>query len=453
MARDYTQMGLAERRAIEESLRKGLSLGRIAEAIGRSKSTVSREILSNRTTEAPKGRLAACMMRRDCVASCVCGEEWCASPGESCSFCKERDCRRFCEAFRAGGRACDRLERPPYVCNGCRYQSGCSVRARWYYSAATADAASKERRSRSRRGIDMEPARAALVLDQVRDAIGRGMSPYEVSVAYAGSIGVSPSTIYRWVERGYAGMANIDLERKVGFRRRRGGGRHRATAHSRRRRYEAFCALGEDVRAAAVEMDTVMGLRGDDACLLTLYLRSCHLQIAMLLAEKSASEVMRAISAIGELAGEMHRELFACVLTDNGAEFADERALGRAFGERGPADTRLFYCDVRASNQKGGCEKNHTEIRQVLPKGTVSFDDLTCRDIAAVMSHVNSNPRKSLCGMSPIEMFVAAYGQDAEALLEGLGMERIALDELVLKPALVNMERRKRGEEELAALP
>lgn len=326
MAKDYTQMGLAERRTIEESLRKGLSLGRIAETIGRSKSTVSREILSNRTTEAPKGRMAACMMRRDCVLSCVCGEEWCVSPGESCSFCKERDCRRFCETFRAGGRACDRLEHPPYVCDGCRYQSGCSVRARWYYSAATADATSKERRSRSRRGIDMEPVRAALVLDQVRDAIGRGMSPYAVSVAYAGSIGVSPSTIYRWVERGYAGMANIDLERKVGFRRRKGGSRHRATAHSRRRRYEAFCALGEDVHAAAVEMDTVMG-------------------------------------------------------------------------------------------------------------------------------HVNSNPRKSLCGMSPIEMFVAAYGQDAEALLEGLGMERVVPEELVLKPALVNAERRKRGEEELAALP
>ena len=69
------------------------------------------------------------------------------------------------------------------------------------------------------------------------------------------------------------------------------------------------------------------------------------------------------------------------------------------------------------------------------------------------MSHVNSNPRKSLCGMSPIEMFVAAYGQGAEALLEGLGMERIVAEELVLKPALVNKERRKRGEEPLATLP
>lgn len=228
------------------------------------------------------------------------------------------------------------------MCNECRYQSGCSVRARWYYSAACADASSKERRSRSRRGIDIDPARAALVLDQVRDAIGRGMSPYEISVAYADSVGVSPSTIYRWVERGYAGMANIDLERKVWFRRRKGTGRHRVASHGRRRRYEVFYALPDDIRAAAVEMDTVMGLRGDDACL----------------------------------------------LTDNGAEFADERALG----ERGSADTRLFYCDVRASNQKGGCEKNHTEIRKILPKGTVFFDELTCRDIAAVTSPVNSNP-------------------------------------------------------------
>lgn len=338
------------------------------------------------------------------------------------------------------------------MCNGCRYQSGCSVRARWYYSAVSADASSKERGSRSRRGIDMDPARAAIVLDQVRDAIGRGMSPYEVSVAYADSIGASPSTIYRWVERGYAGMANIDLERKVGFKRRKGGSRHRATSHSRRRSYEAFCVLADDVRAAACEMDTVMGLRGDDACLLTLYFRACHLQLAMLMGEKSASEVLRSIGAIKQLSERMHEELFSCVLTDNGAEFADERALGRALGERGSSDTRLFYCDVRASNQKGGCEKNHTEIRQILPKGTLSFDELTCRDMAVVTSHVNSNPRKSLLGMSPIEMFVAAYGRDAEELLEGLGIERIPSDELVLKPALLNMERRKRGEEPMTML-
>lgn len=449
----YTQLGLAERRTIEESLCKGLSIGRIAGVLGRDKSTVSREIVANRTTSAPKGKMPACVKRRYCVRAGICDEGFCPTPGADCAWCKQRDCRRFCPEFRGGGRKCEKLERPPYVCNGCKCQRGCSVRARWYYSAVIADATSKERRCRSRQGIDMDPIRAALVLDQVRDAIGRGMSPYEISVAYASAIGVSPSTIYRWVERGYAGMANIDLERKVGFKRRRGGGRMRATSHSKRRSYEAFSALDVEVRASACEMDTVIGLKGDDACLLTLYLRPCHFQIALLLPQKSQAEVIGALRALRAACRQsLFSALFTVVLTDNGAEFADERALGQAIGERTSRDTRLFYCDVRASNQKGSCEKNHTELRQILPKGMLSFDDLCGRDIAAVMSHANSNPRKSLAGMSPIDMLIAAYGPDAEELLVWLGVEKVETDELTLKPRLLNDERRKRGEEPIEML-
>lgn len=450
---EYTQLGLAERRTIEESLSKRISISKVASMLGRSRSTISRKIIATRTTQAPRGRMPACMERRVCARSCVCAEGFCPTPGEMCAWCKERDCRRFCSEFRRAGRTCAKLDQAPYVCNGCKHQGSCSVRARWYYSAAIADASSKERRSRSRQGIDMDPVRAALVLDQVRDAIARGMSPYEISVAYARCVGVSPSTIYRWVERGYAGMANIDLERKVGFKKRKGGKRKRATSHSKRHSYEAFCCLDEDVRASACEMDTVIGIKGDDACLLTLYLRACHFQIVLLLDQKAQAEVMGALRSLrAACADELFCALLAVVLTDNGSEFADERALGQAIGEKGAFDTRLYYCDVRASNQKGSCEKNHTELRQILPKGMFSFDDLTARDIAAVMSHMNSNPRKSLAGLCPIDMLIAAYGDSAEELLGDLGVRKVGADELLLKPELLNEERRKRGEEPIEPL-
>lgn len=57
-------------------------------------------------------------------------------------------------------------------------------------------------------------------------------------------------------------------------------------------------------------------------------------------------------------------------------------------------ETRLFYCDPRQSQQKGACEKNHVEIRKLLPKGAgVRFDRLTAADCALLMSQVNSEPR------------------------------------------------------------
>ena len=32
---------------------------------------------------------------------------------------------------------------------------------------------------------------------------------------------VAPSTLYRWIDRGYAGMSNMNLHRKVGYKERR----------------------------------------------------------------------------------------------------------------------------------------------------------------------------------------------------------------------------------------
>ena len=85
--------------------------------------------------------------------------------------------------------------------------------------------------------------------------------------------------------------------------------------------------------------------------------------------------------------------MFRAVLTDNGAEFSDEAAIAALIGE-GPGETRLFYCDPRRSDQKGACERNHVEIRKLLPKGRgIRFDRLAPADLALAMSHVNSEPR------------------------------------------------------------
>ena len=72
------------------------------------------------------------------------------------------------------------------------------------------------------------------------------------------------------MDAGYDGMTNMELRRKVGYRPRSRRAPKRATSHSARRSHASFLALGEDACAAAWEMDTVEGSRGDSARLLTL---------------------------------------------------------------------------------------------------------------------------------------------------------------------------------------
>ncbi len=456
MVTKYTRLTLADRVAIQEGLGRGSSIAAIARAIGRSASTVLREVRENRMPMEGRVHLAKCGERKDCTLKRVCGRE-CPSVGDvmPCRECKLHDCRLHCAAY-AERTACEILLCAPYVCNRCKRKGyRCGRQGRMVYEAKAADAMAKSRRSDARRGIDMDEQRAEAALSLIRSGIARGLSPYEVSVLYEAELGIHRSTIYRWVERGYGGMSNIELERKVGFKPRKKDPGKRSTSHSPKRAYARFSELPEEVRASAIEMDTVIGRACDIQAILTLYHRPSHLQLALLLAEKACAEVKRALLMVKSICPEgLFEALFRAALTDNGAEFADEEGLAAMLGEgasRG-ARTRLFYCDPRQSQQKGACEKNHTEIRQILVKGPLSFDELEEADLAVAMSHANSNPREALCGMSPIQMFSAAYGEEAAALLDALGVRQIPRDEIMLKPEILDIERTARGRGPLTRL-
>ena len=62
--------------------------------------------------------------------------------------------------------------------------------------------------------------------------------------------------------------------------------------------------------------------------------------------------------------------------------------------------------------------------------------DLSREQAGLMMSHINSCPRKSLGGRSPYEAFVFFHG-NGEGILSRLGIQRIPLDQILLKPELL----------------
>ena len=153
---------------------------------------------------------------------------------------------------------------------------------------------------------------------------------------------------------------------------------------------------------------------------------------------------------VGALGADGMARVFGAVLTDNGSEFADEGAIAALLGER-EGETRLFYCDPRQSQQKGACERNHVEIRKLLPKGAgIRFDRLAAADCALLMSHVNSEPRGALGFATPARAFRAMLGADAAALLDAYGIEDVPVGELDLTPGLIARARAERGDAPLS---
>ena len=280
----------------------------------------------------------------------------------------------------------------------------------------------------------------------IRSDVSRGLSPQQIAMARAEQVKASPSTIYRWISRGYAGMCDLDLRRKCGYKPRSRSKPPKPASHGEARSFSAFMGLPEEERAAACEMDTAVGLKADRQCLLTLYSRPFRLQLALLMPEKTAEAAKARLDELEKAAPKAFARLFPLFLTDNGPEFADCAGLERSAlggGRRGA----VYYCDVRQSQQKGGCERNHVEVRKILPKGRgISFDRLTGRDCAVLVSHLNSEPRPALGGMCAIDMLLAALGDDGRELLDALGVEQVPFDELSMAVEAIEAGRRRRGE-------
>lgn len=252
-------------------------------------------------------------------------------------------------------------------------------------------------------------------------------------------IGISPATLYRYIDMGLIeGASNMKLPRKVRFKKRK---RARQSASPRRdlsgRDYQAFCALPQEVRDVCKEMDTVIGRVGGK-CLLTICFRDVDVFYAVLLNSKEAKSVVEALDELemiavdGGIVGELGVMIF---LVDNGGEFDHFEDMERSCYVPGLVEKRLsvYYCDPYASWQKPHVENAHTLLRRILPKGT-SFDDLAQEDVNLICSHINSYPREELGWKSPFEL-LPEWGQ--ENLPSVFGMKIIAPDDVNLTPALI----------------
>lgn len=297
----------------------------------------------------------------------------------------------------------------PYACNGCRLRNcHCPKRRQAECRAARAQALADGELSASRRGTDKAREQFGHIMGRVKEGLARGLSPEQTVASYA--LGVGPATICRWMEEGYAGTGSIGLRRRVSCRPRKKKAAPRSTSHGAGRSHAALLGLGEEERPSACGMDTAIGRVHGPKRLLALHLRPCRFQLMPLLGGKAAEEAAGALDALEEAVGrDGSGRLFGPIPTDDGAELSDHGPMERSAGDSAARRARAFCCDVRQSQRKGSCERSHVELRKALPKGT-SFDGLARAGCALLMSHVNSEPRPSLAGLSPIRMFRLAYG-------------------------------------------
>lgn len=423
-----------ERTIIMKMLNSRCTIRNIAKRLGRSPSTISREISNN--AEAISGRGMECANKNDCTRHNLCNKQGCKQP---CNTCLR--CRIFCDDFVE--KKCRYYLDNHCLCNGCKKQKTCKLSKRIYIDSKAQDAYKKTIKN-AHTGTRLRTDELSNISDLIMPLVNQGQSLCHIKQTHNEDIPVSVSTLYRLINDNKLDVRNIDLAEKVKRKMRKNDNSNRKKGSEEQLKeeskeghlYSDFQAYISENDVMVVQMDCVEGLKTDNVTLLTLHFVAFHFQIAFIMKECSTVCVVKTLNRLETLLGqELYHTLFEVILTDNEEEFKDISGIETSIfgGQR----TKLFYCDVFRSDEKGSCENNHRFIRKVVPKG-FSFKYYNQSDITKMMNHINSYTRRSICGKSPYQLAKAALPEEFFTMLN---LKEIPPDEIILNPSLLKRDK------------
>lgn len=405
-----------ERDFIEIGLEQGRNFTEIAKDINKDRRTISREVQKHRFRKNPGGfnnSKNLCKNRHEC---------------------KKFDCTKEKPCYEE--EICFKITGAPYVCNGCEQKRNCR-KIKYYYYAKLANDEYSEKLRTSRYGINLSKEEAydidKLITPLIKE---KHQSISHIYANHPDEISFSRMTMYNYVDLGVFSFKNIDLPRKVKYKKRKENEKQRIrreTAIRKGRTYEDFKEyIGKNAESSIVEMDTVEGVKGGKV-FLTLIFRQSRFMLVYLMEHKTMECVEEAFNNIKQILGiETFKKVFEVILTDNGSEFFNPLSI-EVDEETGEIISHIFYCDPGASWQKGTIEKNHEFIRYVLPKGS-SFDELTQEKTNLLMSNINSTSRDSLNGKTPYDAVLLMLDEE---IVNKLGVIKVKADDVNLSPNLL----------------
>lgn len=385
----FQHLNLDERLSIEYGLTLDKSVRQIANILKRSPSSILREIKRNLIVK---------------------------------GFKRTRDCSRL-------------------VCNGCNLRKYCGQR-KIYYSAVSATSAYRARLSECRTGPYIEDNNFDYINNILKERIiEQNQSIFMVLISDKHLREITcESSLRRYINKGYLDVKNYHLKqvkrRKIPKKKTLSYETEYLSKERAKYRYlrtfsffEKYLKDHQDV--SVVEFDSVIGKRSDKHAILTIYFRKYSFQIGLLIKKGDPYSVIEKVKELfSNFDEEVLKKLFEVCLCDNGTEFSFFPEL--EMNENGEQIIHTFYTRPNNSTDKAGCERNHRELRDILPKHK-SLDGLSQKDLNEIFSHINSKVRKKLKGKSPFSIMAKGEGLD---IIKKLKIKRIAKKKVRLSPLI-----------------
>lgn len=279
-----------------------------------------------------------------------------------------------------------------------------------YYTAYSPDIAEKHYQDNLRaKGADLKIGKDHELAAYIENTILTKKCSPAAALACAALEGrtfktsVCAETIYSYIDKGvFLNLTNKDLPEKA----RRHRKHHKVRKASRPPVGEIIDDRPENINTREEfghwEMDTVYSAKNSTRrCLLVLTERKTRKEIILLIQDRTAKSVVRALDRLERRYGSNFRKIFKTITVDNGMEFSDIEGMLKSVIRRGNR-TQIYYCHPYSSWERGSNENLNRMIRRQFPKGT-NFAKVTSYTVRQVEFWMNNFPRKVL-GYKTAEM-------------------------------------------------
>ena len=221
---NYCNLSYEDRKNIEDGLNDNISINQIAKDLNRAHSTILREVDRDKIYSKPK----------------------------TYDIYKNNNYDRDI--------SCDRLSKPPYVCNGCKARRGCR-KERFTYYARRDDDSYREVKSEARKGINLTQEEVYEINKVFTPLIKKGQAINHLYINHHDILDFPKASFYNYVNSGVFEFVPLDFPRIEKYKKRKNSNKRR-TRKEREiligRTYKEFIEYtSKNPELNIVEMDTV----------------------------------------------------------------------------------------------------------------------------------------------------------------------------------------------------
>lgn len=412
---------LDERLTIERGIFNNSSKRTIANLIGKSESTIGKEIALHRFLSYNSTLKLECANYRHCKF--------------------KRSCNQNCPDFVKF--KCARRDRSPGACNGCNNYSSCRY-SKYRYDAIKANNDYKKLLVSSRQGFNLTEEEAKSIADIVCPLLLKGQSPYAIITNHP-ELGISEKTLYTYIEAGLFKSANVSVmqlrryvSRKITKKKAQDYKKRVDRSYLKGRTYSDYLAFTkENPTSSIIEMDTVYNDGTNGPFMQTFKFIDYGFLFATFSTTKTQEDMINGFETLYNILGDqLFKRYIILTKTDRGSEFICANKFETA--PDGSKRCLVYYCDPMASHQKGSLENNHEELRFFFPKEKNLYDlGLTSQqNLNIVLSHINSYTKEKLKGKSAFE-YLKFFAPALYQKFIDFGIKEIPHDEVTLNNSVL----------------